>query len=232
MLTLVLQLFLDRQHMVMFGDFSLKALIGSWDTELLGPKPFVKMGEISNSFELKFDCETLKKCPSSQLVTVGELCDKGNAIVHALGGTIMYTVDRQASDTNRYKLEVLTVAVKVDNRLPAEGTHRLCTLPTDHSVKGAAGHVLLRYPSPKAEGQEGLMLVSMGHWIELAKLDVNFESVIQHAQKTYGEAYARNLSEQIRAAPPQAQMAQMQAYACSAVQKASPAFSSKSAYSG
>jgi hypothetical protein len=31
---------LDRGFMVIFGDFSLKALIKDWDASLLGPLPF------------------------------------------------------------------------------------------------------------------------------------------------------------------------------------------------
>lgn len=107
-----LQLFLNRQHMVMFADFSLKGLIAKWDRSLLGPNPFRKEGpEICGQFELRFDPETLRQSPSSQLATVAELCDKGQATVHAQPGTIVFTVDRAAADTNRYKLEVLTEAV-------------------------------------------------------------------------------------------------------------------------
>jgi hypothetical protein len=32
---------LDRGHMAMFSDFSLKALIHQWDAKKLGPNPFV-----------------------------------------------------------------------------------------------------------------------------------------------------------------------------------------------
>lgn len=41
---------LDRKHMAMFSDFSLKALIRDWDSEYLGPNPFKKIGETSNPF--------------------------------------------------------------------------------------------------------------------------------------------------------------------------------------
>ncbi len=37
-----LKIVLDKGHMVMFSDFSLKALINDWDSNLLGPNPFVK----------------------------------------------------------------------------------------------------------------------------------------------------------------------------------------------
>ncbi len=37
-----LKIVLDKGHMVMFSDFSLKALINDWDSNLLGPNPFIK----------------------------------------------------------------------------------------------------------------------------------------------------------------------------------------------
>jgi hypothetical protein len=40
--------------MCMFSDFSLKALVKTWDEKLLGPNPFVKIGETSNEVELRF----------------------------------------------------------------------------------------------------------------------------------------------------------------------------------
>lgn len=45
---------IDRGHMVMFSDFSLKSLIQQWDTAKLGPNPFKKIGETSAPFELSF----------------------------------------------------------------------------------------------------------------------------------------------------------------------------------
>ena len=47
--------FVNTGFMVMCSDFSLKALIGLWDESLLGPNPFVKAGEFSTKFTLKFD---------------------------------------------------------------------------------------------------------------------------------------------------------------------------------
>lgn len=37
------KMMVDRGHMVMFSDFSLKALIAQWDQKLMGPNPFVKV---------------------------------------------------------------------------------------------------------------------------------------------------------------------------------------------
>ena len=41
----------------MFSDFSLKALIHEWNEEYLGPNPFVKIGDVSETVELHFDPE-------------------------------------------------------------------------------------------------------------------------------------------------------------------------------
>ncbi len=37
-----LKIILDKGHMAMFSDFSLKALIKDWKSDVLGPNPFVK----------------------------------------------------------------------------------------------------------------------------------------------------------------------------------------------
>ena len=99
---------LDRKMLCMFSDFSLKALIAQWDSELLGPNPFIQVGEFSNSFNLAFVPQTLLDCPSAQLQKVGELCANGTATVGALGGTILYTVKPDYSNPS-YELTILTV---------------------------------------------------------------------------------------------------------------------------
>lgn len=35
---------IDKGHMAMFSDFSLKSLINEWDAAKLGPNPFKKIG--------------------------------------------------------------------------------------------------------------------------------------------------------------------------------------------
>ena len=47
---------IDRGHMAMFSDFSLKALINNWNEKYgLGPNPFVQTNEYSGNFVLRFD---------------------------------------------------------------------------------------------------------------------------------------------------------------------------------
>jgi hypothetical protein len=45
-----LKIILDRGHMAMFSDFSLKALIAQWKAEVLGPNPFKQVGGHSGMF--------------------------------------------------------------------------------------------------------------------------------------------------------------------------------------
>jgi len=56
---------LEKGYFLMFSDFSLKALIGSWSEAHLGPKPFKKIGEISTGFNMKFDAKALSECDSA-----------------------------------------------------------------------------------------------------------------------------------------------------------------------
>ena len=58
--------------------------------------------------------------------------------------------------------------------------------PSDNLVskigehKGSAGHVLLTYPSG------GMILTSMGHWVELMKIDTSADKIFEVAEMEYG----------------------------------------------
>ena len=47
--------------------------------------------------------------------------------------------------------------------------------------RGAAGHVALTYPSG------GQLITSMGHWIELTRINTSVESIMQVAAKNFGQ---------------------------------------------
>lgn len=104
--------------------------------------------------------------------------------MHCLGGTIVYSVDPKKIDNKRYRLQVLTVAenAAVDN------PEFLCH--TKHA-KGAAGHILLTYPNG------GKILTSMGHWVELVKVDTSEQKLFEMAQRQYGQAEVTNLQMQM-----------------------------------
>jgi len=204
---------LDRKHMVMCSDFALKALIADWSVKELGPNPFVKIGEFSSSMELRFSPTKLQRCDSAQLVKVGELCENGSATLHALGGTVAFTV--QPVETSLYELEVLTVATKLGSlNLSSMHKNQICTIDNH---QGAAGHVILHY----ATG--GKLLVSAGHWIELQKLDVSAESLLKVAEKSYGAVISEQIQTELFAAPsPRAKEAVVQRYAQQFVQQSAP----------
>jgi len=169
---------IDKKFMVMCSDFSLKALIREWDTDILGPNPFKQIGEFGDQFVLRFESKTLVDCPSSQLQQVGELCEDGKAEVHAMSGTIAYNVDFGVADNSSYSLEILTIAqsmrgVKIRDR---DALHI-----GDES--GAAGHVILKYPSG------GQLLTSSGHWLELSKLNVDVDRFLAVAKTNTDDVY-------------------------------------------
>eukprot|EP01124_Arcella_intermedia_P022164 TRINITY_DN324_c0_g2_i1.p1 TRINITY_DN324_c0_g2~~TRINITY_DN324_c0_g2_i1.p1 ORF type:complete len:380 (-),score=26.22 TRINITY_DN324_c0_g2_i1:48-1187(-) len=207
---------LQNKHMIMYSDFALKALIGDWQEEHLGPNPFINIGSFSDSFDLAFDPSHLTECPSTQLQNVGELCAKGTACVHALGGTIAFTVDKNKADTSKYKLQILTVATRLGS----------FAIPANRKVsvaghQGAAGHVLLTYPSG------GTLLVSCGHWIELSKLDVSVDSLVKMAQKEMGESYTSQMMADLSLGDEVERSSKMQSYAKQFVQQSAPCNVSK-----
>ena len=85
----------------------------------------------------------------------GERCK-----VQAISGTITYAVDSSKLKNNPYKLKLLTVVTSIQ---PPEDK-QVCQIG---EYKGSAGHTLLTYPSG------GMILTSMGHWVELMKIDTS-----------------------------------------------------------
>jgi hypothetical protein len=178
---------LNRGHTVMCSDFSLKSLIYEWSEQHLGPHPFIKVGEVSQQFQLDFVPSdlTYEDVPQ-QLQVVGELCrDQGKAFVNAMSNTILYTVDPKRSKTGAYDLKVLTVVTDTSDGLPNLNDEMKCSIGEGESMKkGAAGHVTLTYPSG------GQLVTSMGHWIELTRIDTTLESVLRAAEHNFGVAEA------------------------------------------
>lgn len=174
-----------RGHTVMCSDFSLKSLIYEWSEVHLGPNPFVKVGECTDQFQLEFvPSELQNEDVPQQLQVVGELCkDQGKAVVSALGGTILYTVNPKRLDTDLYNLKILTVATDYCGESMAMEEEMKCSLGEGENLrKGLAGHVTLTYASG------GQLVTSMGHWIELTRINTSLESVLRVAAQEFGEA--------------------------------------------
>lgn len=164
----------DFGCMQMFSDFSLKALIADWDAERLGPNPFENVGEFGGSMQLGFDPEKLKLSPSAQLNTVGSLSENGTAKLHAMIGTIAFTITDEAQNIANeteelaeeqkevspekmkylepYEVQVLTVATEFCNKAftknklkELEKSDKLVVCE-EKEKRGLAGHVLLTFP--------------------------------------------------------------------------------------
>jgi len=174
---------IDKGHMTMFSDFSLKALVNEWNEKCeLGPNPFVHTSEYTGNFVIRFNTGELKECPSAQLQTVGDMADTGMCNVLAAGGTIVYCVDQKKLDNNVYKLKVLTVVPNI--KPPLEQY-----VSKIGEFEGSAGHVLITYPSG------GMMLTSMGHWVEIMKIDTSAQKVLEVAEKELGVERAQEMRE-------------------------------------
>eukprot|EP00928_Gymnodinium_smaydae_P024322 TRINITY_DN1970_c0_g2_i1.p1 TRINITY_DN1970_c0_g2~~TRINITY_DN1970_c0_g2_i1.p1 ORF type:complete len:439 (-),score=96.08 TRINITY_DN1970_c0_g2_i1:212-1528(-) len=183
-----------RGHTVMCSDFSLKALISEWSEEQLGPNPFLKLQqECDQQFQLDFLPQELRheEVPQ-QLQVVGELCaERGKAIVAALGGTIVYTVNPTRAPTDLYELKVLTVVSSWTGGADLPEAMQCSVGEGAHAKRGAAGHVTLTYASG------GQLVTSMGHWIELTRIDTALESVMEVAARNFGRAEAEQLASEM-----------------------------------
>ena len=202
---LVSYLLHECHYMLMFSDFSLKALLHEWDEAVLGVNPFVMIGSFNSQMKLCFDPCILKSCAfSSQLQVLGELCDSGEADVHAMGGTIAYAIDSSKVDAsdggstvNGWKsLDVLTIVTEVDTKESAQilvGEKREFLSRIVNKV-GIAGHCCLQYSGG------GILLTSCPHWIELTKLnDVSIESILKVASNRYGDDEVNKIQMEIGA---------------------------------
>ncbi len=192
---------IDAGYMVMFGDFSLKALIHDWDTALLGPNPFQRVGCCHFYMSLTFNSQQLLACPSGQLQSLGRLNDGiSTACLKCLGSTIVCTLKEESEYTannDMYTLEVLSIATQMDGNTiqsPLEDALSMTIMKPQHRLleigehKGYLGHALLKYRSG------GMILVSTGHWIELTRVDANEEHILREMTTRYGQAYSDQLS--------------------------------------
>ena len=188
---------IDAGFIVMFGNNSFKSLLHDWEASLLGPNPFVQIGECHDSMKLAFDAQQLLSCPSIPLQNIGRLNDGINTVeLPCMDCTLVCTLKPEEAYTKgnkHYKLDVLTIATKIDGQYVA--SNKLLSISDDGSFrglnhphmttpqhrllqieehKGYLGHAILKYRSG------GAILVSTGHWIELARLDaVNEEQDIR-----------------------------------------------------
>lgn len=99
-----------------------------------------------------------------------------------MGGTIVYGVNKKNSDNEFYKLKVLTVATSLQSN-----QQYLCEI---NGKKGNAGHVLLTYKSG------GHLLTSMGHWIELMKVDTSQKVLFDIAAREFGQQKMKQMQMQ------------------------------------
>merc|ERR1712193_293414 len=187
---------LGRGHTVMCSDFSLKSLIYEWSEQHLGPNPFVKVGQCNSQFQLEFAPQDLEhEDVPQQLQVVGELCkEQGKAVVSAMGGTILYTVNPKRPRTGSYDLKILTVVTDASDGLQQVQEGMKCSIGEGESMKkGVAGHVTLTYPSG------GQLVTSMGHWIELTRINTTLESVLRPAGHNWGDAEVEDMQREYRA---------------------------------
>ena len=213
--TIALMAFLlEKGHMVQCSDFSAGALIKCWDASLLGSNPFVKAGTFRDSVTLKFTSSYLKQNEdSAQLQMVGDLCEDG-AVLHAMGGTVAFTVDENVKPGKWEEVEVLTVAVRLGGKDAAGFGKPLCT--TKSGLAGLAGHVIVRYPSG------GRLLVGCPHWIELSNINVAEDQLLDVAEKRYGSAYRGEMECELAAAPSAQRNQMCQEYGSKFVQQSAP----------
>merc|ERR1712118_642817 len=88
-------------------------------------------------------------------------------------------------------LKVLTVVTNTSDGLPNLSEEMKCSIGEGKAMKkGAAGHVTLTYPSG------GQLVTSMGHWIELTRINTTVEEVLHAAEHNFGAAEAADFRQE------------------------------------
>jgi len=162
---------LDRGYMLMFSDFAMKGLLKTWNKKLLGPCPFVNLKTCDDLIDLKFEPNSLKESPSSQLEMVGNLCESGECSINVSPETIVFGVD-QSTTSDLYDVEVMTIVTNVF-------TKRVKYCCTIGDTTGTVGHAIIRYKTG------GILIASAGHWIELNNLGNVSETKIKEIAQQY-----------------------------------------------
>jgi len=180
-----IKLIIDRGNTIMFSDFAVKGFINGWDEKILGSNPFKLEGTCYDYLKLYFDPEVLKSSPSAQLKIVGELSQNGEATIHALSNTVVFSCDVNKVDKDLYDLEILTI-VTGTRGFPIEKCSNNSKIKEQ---SGTAGHVILKYKKTGCN-----IIMSAGHWIELSNLNVDVNSLEKVANSMGGE-YKREMEE-------------------------------------
>lgn len=192
-----LRALLNRGFMTMFSDFSLKGLISQWDSALLGPNPFHHIGKCEDHIQLAFDCKDLRNCASAQLRNLGSLFDGiGKATIKCMGNNIIYTL-REAREYEHalYAVEVLSIVTDFGKFWTLDPKQHKMRKLYLHEQVGYAGHVMLTYRSG------GKILASAGHWMDLHRVDVPPQKVVDAVEIMYGSDYASDIKTELELAP-------------------------------
>ena len=99
------------------------------------------------------------------------MAEGGKCSVGVLGGTIVYSVNnKKANESTQYNLKVLTVCANTK----VSDSNLRCKIA---DIEGSAGHVLLTFK------KGGHLLTSMGHWVELMKIDTSEKKLFEIAER-------------------------------------------------
>lgn len=95
----------------------------------------------------------------------------------------MYAVDSRVANEGKYELEVLTIATN----FPAPHPHFESKIGR-HA--GLPAHTVLSYPNG------GKIITSMGHWIELMKIDTTEQQLFDATEELYGKEESKKIKRE------------------------------------
>lgn len=203
-MSLILYLLFEKKCFILFSDFSLKALINSWNEEMFGLNPFIryddfKKGEIKISFEKeKFKNSNLKQLQViSELVSTKE--EIGNISVKVLEETISFGFKEELLNTESYNIEILS---NIKNEL--EEIKETQEFKRRKINKSSIGQAIINFKKKDEQNnieEYGKILVSNSHFCELSEINYNKDSLMSSIKSNLGQEYYDNIKNYLEQSP-------------------------------
>lgn len=186
---LIEYLVIKQNFLVLCADFSLKALINDWDSDIFGKNPMIKYENIKEQqLEIEFEKNKFANSGLKQLKIISDLVDdnenKGLITLHVLNETISFKLNNLVDE--KYNIDILSVIknsktdidehVSKKKKLSSECD---CKLTTDEFI----GQAIINFIGG------GKIFISNGHFSELCNINYTDDTLLNSIENTLGKEY-------------------------------------------
>ena len=194
----------NKKYLILCADFSLKALINSWDVELFGPNPMTRCADITEQqIEIEFEKDKFTSSGLKQLQVISGLVDsdnnKGEISLHVLDKTISYKLNRENDD--KYEINILSIVKKEEKKYDSldlnnnehilkkrtlSNNDYVVTKKEENILNNFIGQAIINFK----EG--GKIFASNGHFSELCNINCSKKTLLKSIEQILGKDYYDN----------------------------------------